>query len=202
VWTCREVRALREGTADECAPVRGALGSSSDRMISKWEAPGSRVVPRPVNQVRAGHFTQDGQRGGSGPVRPVRRWPDPSRRGRPGPAASDTLSATRSTAKAHDPHRVRPVPGRSTPPPNRSGCLRTTSTSTRRTSGDYVRLTGAYRPSGSARSVARRQSTRTPSPTLPVHLPWLDAPRLRRLGLESRCLPWSSGSGRPPATRV
>jgi hypothetical protein len=50
VWACREVRALRQARRMSVRQFGAHLGVS-DRMISKWEAPGSQVVPRPINQA-------------------------------------------------------------------------------------------------------------------------------------------------------
>jgi formylglycine-generating enzyme required for sulfatase activity len=48
-WSGREVRALREAKRMSIRDFAGHLGVS-ERMISKWEAGGERLIPRPVNQ--------------------------------------------------------------------------------------------------------------------------------------------------------
>lgn len=49
-WTGEETRALREATRMTILEFAGRLGVS-DRMISKWEAGGANIRPRPVNQA-------------------------------------------------------------------------------------------------------------------------------------------------------
>ncbi len=48
-WTGREIRALREAKRMSIREFAGHLGVS-ERMISKWEAGGESIIPRPVNQ--------------------------------------------------------------------------------------------------------------------------------------------------------
>jgi transcriptional regulator with XRE-family HTH domain len=48
-WTGREVRALREARRMSVRGFAEYLGVS-DRMVSKWEAGGTAIVPRPFNQ--------------------------------------------------------------------------------------------------------------------------------------------------------
>ncbi|WP_213451184.1 SUMF1/EgtB/PvdO family nonheme iron enzyme [Rhizomonospora bruguierae] len=48
-WSGREVRALREAKRMSIREFAGHLGVS-ERMISKWEAGGEGIIPRPVNQ--------------------------------------------------------------------------------------------------------------------------------------------------------
>jgi DNA-binding transcriptional regulator YiaG len=48
-WTGREVRALREARRMSVREFAAHLGVS-DRMVSKWEAGGPGLRPRPVNQ--------------------------------------------------------------------------------------------------------------------------------------------------------
>ncbi len=50
LWTGREVRALREARRMSVREFAAHLGVS-DRMVSKWEAGGSTIRPRPVNQA-------------------------------------------------------------------------------------------------------------------------------------------------------
>jgi formylglycine-generating enzyme required for sulfatase activity len=49
-WSGREVRALREAKRMSVRAFADHLGVS-DRMISKWEAGGEQIIPRPVNQA-------------------------------------------------------------------------------------------------------------------------------------------------------
>lgn len=49
-WSGREVRALREAKRMSVRAFAEHLGIS-DRMISKWEAAGEQIIPRPVNQA-------------------------------------------------------------------------------------------------------------------------------------------------------
>lgn len=49
-WTGAEVRALRRARRMTVREFAGHLGVS-DRMVSKWEAGGERIQPRPVNQA-------------------------------------------------------------------------------------------------------------------------------------------------------
>ncbi|WUI00262.1 SUMF1/EgtB/PvdO family nonheme iron enzyme [Spirillospora sp. NBC_00431] len=48
-WTGREIRALREAKRMSIRDFAGHLGVS-ERMVSKWEAGGEDIIPRPVNQ--------------------------------------------------------------------------------------------------------------------------------------------------------
>lgn len=48
-WSGVEVRALREARRMSIRDFAAHLGVS-DRMISRWEAAGDRIQPRPVNQ--------------------------------------------------------------------------------------------------------------------------------------------------------
>ncbi|MFV2212753.1 SUMF1/EgtB/PvdO family nonheme iron enzyme [Actinomadura sp. LOL_016] len=48
-WTGREIRALREAKRMSIRDFAGHLGVS-ERMVSKWEAGGEDITPRPVNQ--------------------------------------------------------------------------------------------------------------------------------------------------------
>jgi formylglycine-generating enzyme required for sulfatase activity len=48
-WTGRESRALREAKRMSLRDFAGHLGVS-ERLISKWEAEGENIIPRPVNQ--------------------------------------------------------------------------------------------------------------------------------------------------------
>lgn len=48
-WTGREIRALREAKRMSIREFAGHLGIS-ERMVSKWEAAGEAITPRPVNQ--------------------------------------------------------------------------------------------------------------------------------------------------------
>jgi len=50
LWTGREVRALREARRVSVRAFAAHLGVS-DRMVSKWEAGGEGIRPRPVNQA-------------------------------------------------------------------------------------------------------------------------------------------------------
>src|SRR5262245_23402082 len=50
LWTGREVRALREARRMSVREFAAHLGVS-DRMVSKWEAGGLTIRPRPVNQA-------------------------------------------------------------------------------------------------------------------------------------------------------
>lgn len=50
VWTGREVRALREARRMSVREFARHLGVS-DRMVSKWDAGGSAIRPRPLNQA-------------------------------------------------------------------------------------------------------------------------------------------------------
>jgi DNA-binding XRE family transcriptional regulator len=50
VWTGREVRALREAKRMSVREFAKHLGVS-ERMVSKWEAGGEAIRPRPVNQA-------------------------------------------------------------------------------------------------------------------------------------------------------
>src|SRR5690606_39491908 len=49
-WTGREVRALRAAMRMSIRDFAAHLGVS-DRMVSKWEAAGEHISPRPVNQA-------------------------------------------------------------------------------------------------------------------------------------------------------
>lgn len=49
-WTGREVRALRHAKRMSLRAFAAHLGVS-ERMVSKWEAGGENIVPRPVNQA-------------------------------------------------------------------------------------------------------------------------------------------------------
>jgi transcriptional regulator with XRE-family HTH domain len=49
LWTGREVRALRESRRMSVREFAAHLGVS-DRMVSKWEAGGTSIRPRPLNQ--------------------------------------------------------------------------------------------------------------------------------------------------------
>lgn len=49
-WTGAEVRALRRARRMSIRDFAEHLGVS-DRMVSKWEAGGERIQPRPVNQA-------------------------------------------------------------------------------------------------------------------------------------------------------
>lgn len=49
-WSGREVRALRDAKRMSLREFAAHLGIS-DRMVSKWEAGGERIRPRPVNQA-------------------------------------------------------------------------------------------------------------------------------------------------------
>jgi DNA-binding transcriptional regulator YiaG len=49
-WSGVEVRALREARRMSVREFAEHLGVS-DRMVSKWEAGGERIHPRPVNQA-------------------------------------------------------------------------------------------------------------------------------------------------------
>lgn len=49
-WTGSEIRMLREALRMSVREFGAHLGVS-DRMVSKWEAGGSRIVPRPINQA-------------------------------------------------------------------------------------------------------------------------------------------------------
>lgn len=49
-WSGREVRALREAKRMSVRTFAEHLGVS-DRMVSKWEAGGAAIVPRPINQT-------------------------------------------------------------------------------------------------------------------------------------------------------
>lgn len=49
-WSGKEVRALREAQRMSIREFAAHLGVS-DRMVSKWEAGGERIHPRPVNQA-------------------------------------------------------------------------------------------------------------------------------------------------------
>jgi hypothetical protein len=49
-WSGREVRALRDAKRMSLREFAAHLGVS-DRMVSKWEAGGERIHPRPVNQA-------------------------------------------------------------------------------------------------------------------------------------------------------
>jgi len=49
LWSGREVRALREAKRLSIRAFAGQLGVS-ERMVSKWEAAGESIHPRPVNQ--------------------------------------------------------------------------------------------------------------------------------------------------------
>lgn len=48
-WSGREIRALREARRMSLRAFAGHLGVS-ERMVSKWEAGGETIIPRPVNQ--------------------------------------------------------------------------------------------------------------------------------------------------------
>src|SRR5215475_10691252 len=50
LWTGREVRALREARRMSVREFAAHLGVS-DRMVSKWEAGGLTIRPRPINQA-------------------------------------------------------------------------------------------------------------------------------------------------------
>jgi hypothetical protein len=50
LWSGREVRALREARRMSVREFAGHLGVS-DRMVSKWEAGGETIRPRPLNQA-------------------------------------------------------------------------------------------------------------------------------------------------------
>jgi len=50
MWACSEVRALRQARRMSMREFGAHLGVS-DRMIAKWEAPGTPVVPRSINQA-------------------------------------------------------------------------------------------------------------------------------------------------------
>lgn len=50
VWTGRDVRALRQARRMSVREFAAHLGVS-DRMVSKWEAAGTGIRPRPVNQA-------------------------------------------------------------------------------------------------------------------------------------------------------
>lgn len=49
VWTGREVRALREGQRLSIREFAARVGVS-ERMVSRWEAGGESIRPRPINQ--------------------------------------------------------------------------------------------------------------------------------------------------------
>ena len=49
-WSGREVRALREARRMSVREFAAHLGIS-DRMVSKWEAGGETIRPRPLNQA-------------------------------------------------------------------------------------------------------------------------------------------------------
>jgi len=49
LWSGREVRALREAKRMSIRSFAAAIGIS-ERMVSKWEAAGGEINPRPVNQ--------------------------------------------------------------------------------------------------------------------------------------------------------
>ena len=49
-WSGREVRALREAKRMSVREFADHLGVS-DRIVSKWEAGGEQIIPRPVNQA-------------------------------------------------------------------------------------------------------------------------------------------------------
>ena len=49
-WSGREVRALREARRMSVREFAAHLGIS-DRMVSKWEAGGDTIRPRPLNQA-------------------------------------------------------------------------------------------------------------------------------------------------------
>lgn len=49
IWSGREIRALREAKRMSIVAFAGNLGVS-ERMVSKWEAAGAEMHPRPVNQ--------------------------------------------------------------------------------------------------------------------------------------------------------
>lgn len=49
-WTGRDVCALRQARRMSVREFAGHLGVSS-RMVSKWEASGTGIRPRPVNQA-------------------------------------------------------------------------------------------------------------------------------------------------------
>lgn len=49
-WSGREVKALREARRMSVREFAAHLGVS-DRMVSKWEAGGERIHPRPINQA-------------------------------------------------------------------------------------------------------------------------------------------------------
>src|SRR6476469_3204146 len=50
LWSGREVRALREARRMSVREFAEHLGVS-DRMVSKWEAGGKSIKPRPMNQA-------------------------------------------------------------------------------------------------------------------------------------------------------
>jgi transcriptional regulator with XRE-family HTH domain len=50
LWTGREIRALRLARRESVREFAAHLGVS-DRMVSKWEAGGSAICPRPLNQA-------------------------------------------------------------------------------------------------------------------------------------------------------
>ncbi|WP_326598231.1 helix-turn-helix domain-containing protein [Streptomyces sp. NBC_01803] len=50
IWTGVEVRALRQAKRMSIEAFAAHLGVS-DRMVSKWEARGASIQPRPVNQA-------------------------------------------------------------------------------------------------------------------------------------------------------
>src|SRR5260370_30310280 len=49
IWSGREIRALREARRMSQRDFAAHLGIS-ERMVSKWEAGGENIIPRPVNQ--------------------------------------------------------------------------------------------------------------------------------------------------------
>ncbi|WP_405058898.1 helix-turn-helix domain-containing protein [Kribbella sp. NBC_01505] len=49
VWSGREVRALRESQRLSIREFAARIGVS-ERMVSRWEAGGERIRPRPINQ--------------------------------------------------------------------------------------------------------------------------------------------------------
>jgi transcriptional regulator with XRE-family HTH domain len=77
-WSGREVRALRHATRMSLREFAQHLGVSH-RMVSKWEAGGARIQPRPVNQsaldTRLARATPDADRP---PPRRTRRRLEPS----------------------------------------------------------------------------------------------------------------------------
>ncbi|MFC0038639.1 SUMF1/EgtB/PvdO family nonheme iron enzyme [Actinomadura rayongensis] len=113
-WSGREVRALREAKRMSIRDFAGHLGIS-ERMVSKWEAGGENIIPRPINQSAL-----DSSLAAPGPDVHARfavmletatlRVPQPAT----APTQPPTIPATDNTIPVGDEHQIRhPIDGKS-----------------------------------------------------------------------------------------